>query len=188
MSEQPSYEQEPNAEQYCDEQQIWDDEWWNNNYGEEEHEETDTQEQPEINKTLVRAIIAGMEHIAQETEKEKGIVPALRTLALEEICFDRSLLARQTGVLIDGGASHNVYYSAIVPEGAEERDVDLAHGSRKGYLLDHDIIFLDKNMSHEQGRVPSIISMGRLVTYGAKMLLGQKGAFLKLPDGRIMKL
>ena len=97
-------------------------------------------------------------------------------------------MAKEAGVLIDGGASHNVYYSATVPEGAEERDVDLAHGSRKGYLLDHDIIFIDKNMSHEQGRVPSIISMGRLVTYGAQVLWGQKGVFLKLPDGKIMKL
>ena len=51
------------------------------------------------------------------------------------------------GVLIDGGASHNVYYSAEIPKGAVERDVELAHGSKTGYIIDGDIIFLDNSMT-----------------------------------------
>ena len=129
-----------------------------------------------------------MEHIAQQAEKEREVTPSLKTLAFAGVSVDKSLLVRRAGVLIDGGASHNVYYSATVPEGAEERDVDLAHGSRKGYVLDDDIIFLNETTSREQGQVPSIIRMGRLVTYGVKVLWGRTGAFLKLPGGKIMKL
>ena len=32
-------------------------------------------------------------------------------------------------VLRDGGASHNVFYSAQVPEGAVQKEIELAHGT-----------------------------------------------------------
>ena len=35
-------------------------------------------------------------------------------------------------VLLDGGASHNVYYSTKVPEGAVKRQVEFAHGTKEG--------------------------------------------------------
>ena len=34
-------------------------------------------------------------------------------------------------VLLDGGARHNVYYSPEIPEGAVEREVELAHGKSR---------------------------------------------------------
>ena len=86
--------------------------------------------------------------------------------------------------MIDGGASHNVYYSATISEGAEEREVDLAHGTKKGYVMNDDIIFLDETMSQEQGLVASIISLGRLISYGAKMRWEKDGAFFTLSGGK----
>ena len=43
-------------------------------------------------------------------------------------------------------------------------------------------------MSQEQGPVASIISLGRLINYGAKMRWEKDGAFLTLPSGTIVKL
>ena len=90
--------------------------------------------------------------------------------------------------MIDGGASHNVYYSAVIPEGAVEREVELAHGSKKGYILNDDITFLDESMSPEQGAVGFIISLGRFTSYGAKIFWDKKGAFLTMPGGKTVKL
>ena len=100
------------------------------------------------------------------------------------------MLAAQVGegVLIDGGASHNVYYSATIPEGAVEREVELAYGSKIGYILEDDITFLDDTMSKSQGKVVCIISLGRFTNYGAKVLWDKKGAQLTLPGGKTVKL
>ena len=69
-----------------------------------------------------------MEHIAEEVETESEVKPSLKTLTAEEVTVDKLVIAKQVGVLIDGGASHNVYYSATIPDGAIEREVELAHG------------------------------------------------------------
>ena len=47
-------------------------------------------------------------------------------------------------MLLDGGESHNVYYNAKVPEGSEARDIDLAHGTKRGYVKDGDTTFIDE--------------------------------------------
>ena len=90
--------------------------------------------------------------------------------------------------MIDGGASHNVYYSAVIPAGAVEREVELAYGSKTGYIIEDDITFLDNSMSPSQGPVVCIISLGRFTNYGAKMVWDKKGAFLTLPGGKTVKL
>ena len=72
-------------------------------------------------------------------------------------------------VLLDGGASHNVYYSPDIPDGAVKKKVELAHGTKIGYVKGGDITFLDKSITAEQAGKPSIISMGRLIQKGIKL-------------------
>ena len=62
-------------------------------------------------------------------------------------------------VLLDGGASHNVYYSPTIPEGSFEKKVELAHGSQSGYIKGGDITFLDEKITKRQAKIPSIISL-----------------------------
>ena len=57
--------------------------------------------------------------------------------------------ACKTRVLLDGGASHNVYYSSEIQEGAVKKRVELAHGTKFGYVKGEDITFLDKNTSRK---------------------------------------
>ena len=125
------------------------------------------------------------EHIAGEVGTGTEVRPSLKTPAVEEVTVDKLAIAKQVGVLIDGGASHNVYYSATIPEGAIEKELELAHGSKKGYIINDDIIFLDDTMSLGQGAIASIISLGRLVSYGAKMRWEREGAYLTMPNGKL---
>ena len=50
-----------------------------------------------------------LEHIADEAEPEADLKPSLKTLAVEEVNVAHLAMAKTVGVLIDGGASHNVY-------------------------------------------------------------------------------
>ena len=119
------------------------------------------QDPAEVDPKAFKLIWTQLQNIADEAQSEPDLEPLLKTLAVEEVNVDHVAMVRTVGVLIDGGASHNVYYSATIPKGAVEREVELAHGSKKGYIVNDDIIFLDDTMSAEQGAVPSIISMGR---------------------------
>ena len=65
-------------------------------------------------------------------------------------------------VLLDGGASHHVYYSPEIPEGSFERQVELAHGTKTGYVKGSDITFVDKSVSEEQSQRPAIVSFGKV--------------------------
>ena len=65
----------------------------------------------------------------------------------------------KTRVLLDGGASHNVYYSSEIPEGAVKKRVELAHGTKFGYVKGEDITFLDKTRTKEETNRPTIISL-----------------------------
>ena len=67
--------------------------------------------------------------MAKKVEPKPVYKPSLKALTLEGVTVEKLAAANQEGVLIDGGASHNVYYSAVIPEGAVEREVELAHGS-----------------------------------------------------------
>ena len=85
---------------------------------------------------------------------------------------------------MDGGASHNVYYGPKIPEGAFKRDVELAHGTKVGYVKGSDITFLDESASEEQAEIPSIVSLGRLIQRGIKLEWTKDGASLVLPNKR----
>ena len=75
----------------------------------------------------------------------------------------------RTKVFLDGGASHNVYFAPKIPEGAQKRDIELAHGTKVGYVKGSDITFVNESVSEEQAEIPSIISLGRLIQEGVKL-------------------
>ena len=87
-------------------------------------------------------------------------------------------------VLLDGGASHNVFYGPSIPEGSKEKSVDLAHGSKQGYVKDFDITFIDPTVSPAEAETPAIISLGRLISLGTKLDWSKDGAYLTLPGCR----
>ena len=89
-------------------------------------------------------------------------------------------------VFLDRGASHNVYYGPKIPEGALKRDIELAHGTKVGYVKGGDITFLDASVPEEQAEIPSIISLGRLIQKGSKLEWNKDGALMVLPNKRVV--
>ena len=64
----------------------------------------------------------------KEVDREIEQLPSIKVI--EASSNDTSIMK----VLLDGGASHDVYHSRTIPEGSVEKDVELAHGLRKGYV------------------------------------------------------
>ena len=83
-----------------------------------------------------------------------------------------------------GGAIHNVFFSSEIPKAAVRKDVELAHGTRQGYVKDGDITFVDDSVRDDSGKDPSIITLGRLIEDGSKMEWSNQGANLTLPGGK----
>ena len=90
----------------------------------------------------------------------------------------------RTKVLLDGCASHNVYFAPKIPEGAQKRDIELAHGTKVGYVKGGDITFVDESVSEEQAEIPSIISLGRLIQKGTNLEWNKDGALMVVPNSR----
>ena len=89
---------------------------------------------------------------------------------------------------MDGGASHNVYYSPEVPEGAVKKQVELAHGTNIGYVKGADITFVDKTRTLRESRRPTIISLGRLIQHGIKLVWTRDKTHLLLPNKREIEI
>ena len=106
---------------------------------EEEEHTTEDNQQTDVDPRLYKAIWNQLEHLADEVDAEADVKPSLKTLAVDNVAVNNLIVAKQVGVLIDGGASHNVYYSANIPEGAIEKDVKPAHESKKSYIVNNDI-------------------------------------------------
>ena len=137
-------------------------------------------DQPEEDAHLYKTIMATRTQQKLEWEKELCEVLTLNA----NILRIKSDAIRGEDVLLDGGASHHVYYSPTIPEGAVERQVDLAHGTKTGYVKGSDITFIDKSVSEEQSQTPVIISLGRLIKRGFKLEWTKTGASLILPNKR----
>ena len=90
----------------------------------------------------------------------------------------------KTRVLLDGGASHNVYYSSEIPEGSVKKRVELARGTKFGDVRGEDITFLDKARTKEESDRPTFISLGRLIQHGIKLVWTKDEAYLLLPTKR----
>ena len=71
-----------------------------------------------------------------------------------------------------------------MPEGALRREVELAHGTKIGYVKGSDITFIDKSISEEQAKTPAIVSLGRLIQRGIKLEWTKNGASLALPNNK----
>ena len=137
-------------------------------------------DQPEEDAHIYKTIMAARTQQKLEWEKELCEVLTLNANVLRI----KSDAIRGEDVLLDGGASHHVYYSPTIPEGAIERQVDLAHGTKTGYVKGSDITFIDKSVSEEQSQTPVIISLGRLIKRGFKLEWTKTGASLILPNKR----
>ena len=78
---------------------------------------------------MAKTILAEMKKYADEERKEQNERPSLSSLAID----DEPVRIDRINVLLDGGASHNVYFGPKIPEGALKREVELAHGTKIGY-------------------------------------------------------
>ena len=139
---------------------------------------------------MVKTILVEMKKYIDEEDKQQNEKPSLSSLAIDVEERPQVVEAQtpdfidRTNVLLDGGASHNVYYSPKIPDGALKREVELAHGTKIGYVKGGDITFLDESVSDEQAEKPSIISLGRLIQKGIKLEWTKDGASLVLPSKR----
>ena len=129
---------------------------------------------------MVKTILAEMKKCADEIRKEQNERPSLSSLAID----DEPVSINRINVLLDGGASHNVYFGPKIPEGALKREVELAHGTKIGYVKGGDITFIDESISEEQAETPSIVSLGRLIQRGIKLEWTKNGASLVLPNNK----
>ena len=79
---------------------------------------------------MVKTILAEMKKYADEEERQQNEKPSLSSLAVD----DEPVGINSIKVLLDGGASHNMYLGPKIPEGALKREVELAHGTKVGYV------------------------------------------------------
>ena len=107
---------------------------------------------------MIKSIISQMKRYADESDKELKeylTVQALgidseERLRLKEDHFPG--IVCKARVLLDGGAGHNVYYSPDVPDGAVKKEVELAHGTKIGYVKGADITFVDKSRTLKESK------------------------------------
>ena len=66
--------------------------------------------------------------------------------------------------------------------------MELAHGTKVGYVKDGDITFIDEAISEEQTETPSIVSLGRLIQRGIKLAWTKNGASLVLPNSNRVEI
>ena len=121
---------------------------------------------------MIKSIISQMKRYADESDKELKedlTVQALgidseERLKLKVDHFPGTICKAR--VLLDGGASHNVYYSPDVPDGAVKKEVELAHGTKIGYVKGADITFVDKSRTLKESKRPTVISPGLFFCVG----------------------
>ena len=66
---------------------------------------------------MVKTILAKMKKYADEEKKEEDIRLSLSSLTIN----NEPVSIKRINILLDGGASHNVYFGPKVPEGALRR-------------------------------------------------------------------
>ena len=82
-----------------------------------------------------------MENLALERQAEQEASATVKVTQKQE-AEELPLIACRSGVLLDGGASHHVYYSSKIPDGSVKKQVELAHGTKIGYVRGEDIYLL----------------------------------------------
>ena len=109
---------------------------------------------------ILKAVISHFETYVRDAEAEEEGEPTLRSLEVKAANGTEIQNVSKMRFLLDGRASHNVYYRAEIPPGAVQKEVELAHGTKVGYVKDGDITFLDETVTNEQAKTPSILSLG----------------------------
>ena len=108
----------------------------------------------------VYALLDHMRYYYEDREAEEKSEPKISTVGFQEddprITAQITTGLRKGLILLDGGASHNVYYSPTIPEGSFEKKVELAHGTQSGYVKGGDITFLDEKISKEDAKIPTV--------------------------------
>ena len=123
----------------------------------EEEEEQSYQEEAPPTETI-KTILATMQDFMLESQAEEKALASVKVLQKDD-SEEFPPIACRSGVLLDGGASHNVYYSAEIPEGSIKKQVELAHGSKIGYVRGEDIIFWTRReiRKNQNGRRLSVL-------------------------------
>ena len=70
---------------------------------------------------IVKTIISHMQSYVKETDVEEEVEPTLKSLEIRVGNQAELMNVSKLGVLLDGGASHNVNYSAKTPPGVVEK-------------------------------------------------------------------
>ena len=96
---------------------------------------------------VANAVVRQLEASICQMEQEDRDDPTVKTI---EATGEHALSVKSSCVLLDGGASHDVYHNTEIPEGAQQRRVDLAHGSRMGYVKGDSVTFVENDVSEEQ--------------------------------------
>ena len=80
----------------------------------------------------IDALVSQLETLSRVVDQEIAQQPSIKMIKVgnEKEVKNEMLSVRK--ILLDGGASHDVYHSRTIPEGAVEKDVEVAHGLRKG--------------------------------------------------------
>ena len=114
---------------------------------------------------MVKTLLEQMKKYADAQYKEENTKPEISTLEVNDaeiprITAQTSISTKENMVLLDGGASHNVYYSPSIPDGAIEKEVELAHGTKTGYVKGGDIMFLDESISEKKPKSQLLLVWG----------------------------
>ena len=123
-----------------------------------------------------------METLSKVVDQEMAQQPSIKMIKASSGIEVNTDTIGVRKILLDGGASHDVYHSRTIPNGSVEKDVELAHGLRKGYVKGDVITFLEKDTTDEEAEIPKILSLGRLVKQGAKLDWNDQVAELALPN------
>ena len=74
-----------------------------------------------------------MQDLALERQAEGQTSATVKVMQKQE-AEEFPPTACRSGVLLDGGASHHVYYSSEIPEGSIKKQVELARGTKTGFV------------------------------------------------------
>ena len=168
FGEDQDLEEEP--QEYLEGEESYDCNWEGN--------EQDEQEQPEFEESMAKKILAKMMKFVEKDKGKEYIRLSLSSLRIN----NEPVSSKRVNILLDGGASHNVYFGPKIPKGALRREVELASGTKVGYVKGSDITFIDEAISEEQAHTPSIVSLGRLIQQGVKMEWTKDVASIELPN------
>ena len=154
---------------------------------EEDDKEAEDVEQPmENGMPTIKHIIAlfsQLDTLTRAVDQEIAQQPSIKMVKVVKTRGVNAETPSVKKILLDGGASHDVYHSRTIPKGVVEKEVEFVHGLRRGYVKGDHITFVEKDTTDKEAQIPKILSLGRLIKQGAKMQWNENVAELTLPTG-----